>query len=73
MTNSVTKNLSATLTRLYRYAHLASLAELQVLRHQTLTSEASRWPTDDLVQRATGEALNPAHFRKHLERRYLGA
>jgi len=35
--------------------------------------EASRWPTDDLVKRATGEALNPAHFRRHLEHRYLGA
>jgi carboxypeptidase Taq len=34
-------------------------------------SQASLWPTDELVQRATGEALNPAHFRAHLERRYL--
>ncbi len=33
--------------------------------------EASRWSTADLVERATGEALNPAHFRQHLERRYL--
>jgi carboxypeptidase Taq len=36
-------------------------------------SQASLWPTDELVQRATGEALNPAHFRAHLERRYLAA
>lgn len=35
--------------------------------------EASRWPTGQLVKRATGEALNPAHFRRHLEQRYLGA
>lgn len=35
-------------------------------------SQASLWPTDELVQRATGEKLNPAHFRAHLERRYLG-
>jgi carboxypeptidase Taq len=35
--------------------------------------EASRWPTDELVKRATGEALNPAHFRRYLEQRYLGA
>lgn len=34
-------------------------------------SQASQWETGDLVRRATGEALNPAHFRKHLEQRYL--
>jgi len=34
-------------------------------------SQASRWETKELVQRATGEALNPAHFRRHLENRYL--
>jgi carboxypeptidase Taq len=33
---------------------------------------ASRYRTDDLVRRASGEALNPAHFRAHLEARYLG-
>jgi carboxypeptidase Taq len=33
---------------------------------------ASRWTTDELVRRASGEALNPAHFRAHLEARYLG-
>ncbi|WP_114968139.1 carboxypeptidase M32 [Rhodoferax ferrireducens] len=31
---------------------------------------ASRWDTRALVQRATGEALNPRHFRAHLESRY---
>ena len=36
-------------------------------------SQASLWTTGALVQRATGEALNPAHFRAHLEQRYLGA
>ena len=35
-------------------------------------SQASRWETDELVRRATGEPLNPVHFRAHLERRYLG-
>ncbi len=35
-------------------------------------SQASRWTTDDLAQRASGEVLNPAHFKAHLERRYLG-
>ena len=34
-------------------------------------SQASRWETPDLVRRASGEALNPAHFRAHLEARYL--
>ena len=34
-------------------------------------SQASRWETKELVQRATGEALNPEHFRRHLENRYL--
>lgn len=35
-------------------------------------SQASRWSTDELVTRATGEPLNANHFRKHLEARYLG-
>jgi carboxypeptidase Taq len=34
--------------------------------------QGSRWPTDALAQRASGETLNPAHFRAHLEQRYLG-
>ena len=34
-------------------------------------SQASRWSTDALVTRATGEPLNASHFRKHLEARYL--
>jgi carboxypeptidase Taq len=34
--------------------------------------QASRWTTDELVVRASGETLNPAHFRAHLEARYLG-
>jgi len=34
--------------------------------------QASRWTTEELARRASGERLNPAHFRAHLERRYLG-
>lgn len=34
-------------------------------------SQGSHWDTKALVQRATGEALNPQHFRRHLENRYL--
>jgi carboxypeptidase Taq len=33
----------------------------------------SRWPTDELALRISGETLNPAHFKAHLEQRYLGA
>jgi carboxypeptidase Taq len=40
------------------------------LRQQVWTP-ASRWTTDELVRRASGETLNPAHYRAHLEARYL--
>ena len=33
--------------------------------------QASRWSTDELAVRASGEVLNPAHFKAHLEARYL--
>jgi carboxypeptidase Taq len=35
-------------------------------------SQASRWETPELVRRASGEPLNPAYFRAHLQQRYLG-
>ena len=35
-------------------------------------SQASRWSIDELAIRASGEVLNPAHFKAHLEARYLG-
>jgi carboxypeptidase Taq len=34
--------------------------------------QASRWTTDELVVRASGEPLDPAHFQAHLNARYLG-
>ena len=34
-------------------------------------SQGSRWITDELSRRASGEPLNTAHFRRHLEARYL--
>ena len=34
-------------------------------------SQASRWSSQELATRASGEALNPEHFRRHLEARYL--
>lgn len=40
--------------------------------NDNIWSQASRWETPELVRRASGEALNPAHFRAHLEARYLG-
>ncbi|MBK1616201.1 carboxypeptidase M32 [Rubrivivax gelatinosus] len=42
------------------------------LQHN-IWQQASRWSTDELARRASGEALNPAHFRAHLQARYLGA
>jgi carboxypeptidase Taq len=33
---------------------------------------ASRFETAELARRASGETLNPAHFRAYLEARYLG-
>lgn len=35
-------------------------------------SQGSRWTTPELATRASGQALDPSHFRRHLERRYLG-
>jgi carboxypeptidase Taq len=40
--------------------------------HAHIWSQASRWSTDELAHRASGEALNPAYFKAHLEARYLG-
>ena len=34
-------------------------------------SQGSLWPTAELCLRATGEPLNPAHFKAHLQARYL--
>jgi len=35
-------------------------------------TQGSRWTTNELARRASGEPLNPAHFKAHLEARYLG-
>jgi carboxypeptidase Taq len=34
-------------------------------------NQGSRWSTIELATRASGESLNPLHFRRHLEGRYL--
>jgi len=39
---------------------------------ERIWTQGSRWETDELARRASGETLNPAHFRRHLEARYLG-
>lgn len=40
-------------------------------RRQHVWSEASRWSTPELLERATGEKLETGYFTRHLERRYL--
>jgi carboxypeptidase Taq len=39
---------------------------------KAIWSQGSRWSTAELARQASGEALNPQHFRRHLEARYLG-
>jgi carboxypeptidase Taq len=39
---------------------------------ENIWSQASRWTTDELAVRASGSALDPSHFKAHLEARYLG-
>jgi carboxypeptidase Taq len=39
---------------------------------ENIWRQASRWSTDELALRASGEVLNPAHFQAHLRARYLG-
>jgi carboxypeptidase Taq len=38
---------------------------------RNIWSAASLYTTDELLRRATGEALNPDHFEAHLRQRYL--
>ena len=40
---------------------------------ENIWQQGSRWTTPELVQRASGSALDARHFRRHLESRYLGA
>ncbi|UUP17271.1 carboxypeptidase M32 [Nitratireductor thuwali] len=39
-------------------------------RRKHVWSQASLWTTPELVERSTGEPLNVARFRRHLEKRY---
>ncbi|HEY7864522.1 MAG TPA: carboxypeptidase M32, partial [Psychromonas sp.] len=38
---------------------------------KNIWSKASLFSTDELVKQATGETLNPALYKKHLQQRYL--
>ncbi|UYK98455.1 carboxypeptidase M32 [Pantoea stewartii] len=40
---------------------------------QNIWQHGSRFTTEQLIVNATGEALNPDYFRKHLEQRYLNS
>jgi carboxypeptidase Taq len=40
--------------------------------NEHIWSQGSRWTTDELALRASGEVLDPAHFKAHLHARYLG-
>jgi len=39
-------------------------------RREHIWSQASRWSTPELLERATGEKLNATHFIDHLTQRY---
>ena len=38
---------------------------------ENIWSKGSLLTTDEIVRQATGEILNPSHFKAHLENRYL--
>jgi carboxypeptidase Taq len=47
------------------------LAPLFGWLQQHIWSQGSLWTTDELAVRASGERLNPAHLKAHLQARYL--
>jgi carboxypeptidase Taq len=55
-----------------RQIESGNLAPIFDWLNENIWSKASELATDELVERATGEALNPKHFRAHLEARYPG-
>jgi len=52
-------------------APAATTAAPAAALQQNIWQHGSRFTTDQLIKNATGETLNPAYFRKHLESRYL--
>jgi carboxypeptidase Taq len=47
-----------------------NFAAINGWRRERIWSHGSRWSTPDLLERATGEKLNAAHFTDHLKKRY---
>ena len=50
--------------------HAGDFATVFNWLRDNIWSQASIWTTDELARRASGEVLNPAHFRAHLQQRY---
>jgi carboxypeptidase Taq len=48
------------------------LAPIFTWLEANIWSQASRWPTPELIERATGAPLSVSHFERHLRNRYLG-
>lgn len=48
------------------------LAPIFAWLDKNVWSQASRWETPELIERATGAPLSASHFEKHLRTRYLG-
>ncbi|RNF06011.1 putative DNA topoisomerase II, partial [Trypanosoma conorhini] len=46
------------------------LDKLLAKQNEKIWRHGSSLTTEELLKQATGEALNPEHYRKHLERRY---
>ncbi len=55
-------------------ARIASgdLAPIFAWLEAKIWSQASRWETPELIERATGAPLSASHFERHLRARYLG-
>ena len=51
--------------------HAGNLAPVFDWLQKHIWSQGSIWLTDELAMRASGERLNPAHFKAHLVARYL--
>jgi carboxypeptidase Taq len=48
------------------------LAPIFTWLEEKIWSQASRWETLELIERATGAPLSASHFERHLRSRYLG-
>jgi carboxypeptidase Taq len=46
------------------------IAAINDWRRKKIWSQGSHWSTPELLERATGEKLNAAHFTEHLRKRY---